>query len=129
MATRLGEKDGVDAFPGLALGEFQRAVRAFAGRLVIDDGTLDDTARRALAAPDDRELAAGVLADEDVNLGGADLDGADKGGAGAHGEVRCGEAGGRMEKTGREAGGRAEPRGLTADDASGASIRTGTLRP
>jgi hypothetical protein len=81
----LGEEDQVDALAGLALGQLQRTVGAFAGGLVVHHHALDDTARLALTAADDGEFAAGIFADKDGDLGGADFDGADEGGARTHG--------------------------------------------
>jgi hypothetical protein len=84
MPAGLREKHEVDALAGIALRLLQRAVRALARGLVVDDAALDDAARGALAAADDRELAPVVFADEDADFGGADFNGADEGGSRAH---------------------------------------------
>ena len=81
----LGEKHQLDAFTRIAFGELEGAVGAFAGGLVIDDGALDDAARGAFTASDDREFTAIIFANESGDFGGADFDGTDEGGFGTHG--------------------------------------------
>lgn len=83
VSAGLREIDILDAFAGVAFGLFERTVRALARGLVVDDAALDDAAGGALATTDDRELAAGILADEDGDFGGADFNGADELGTGA----------------------------------------------
>ena len=77
VAAALGEEDPADALAGVPLGLLEGGVRAVAGRTVVDHGALDDAAGGDLGAADDGEFLAGVLADDDGDLGGADLDGTD----------------------------------------------------
>ena len=81
VAAALGEEDPADALAGVAFRLLEGGVRAVAGRAVIDHGALDDPAGGDLGAADDGQFAAGVLADEDGDLGCADLDGTDVVGA------------------------------------------------
>jgi hypothetical protein len=85
VAAGLREKNELDAFTGITLGEFEGAVGTVAGGFIVDHGTLDDATGGAFATTDDVEIAAVVFADESGDFRGADFDGTDEGRLRTHG--------------------------------------------
>ena len=78
MPAGLREIDFIDPRAGALLGGQERAVRGLAGGLEVHHGALDDAARGGFPYADDAEFAAaGDLAHEHGDFGGADFNGAD----------------------------------------------------